>query len=182
MHSRLRCGLFPANLLMPACAPSPGVHFAGALEAKALQQFALSAFPSNVLRLTSATFQQALGMQPHRPKMVLVTDKAMTPPVFAALAANFVPRGMDFFDVHASEAEVLQQFGVAKPPALVLALLMPGAAGGEEGQHRVALQHYEGAAASVCLSPGVSGLLRRRESFGQILLLVMHQAWRPPSL
>ena len=122
-------------------------------------------FPSNVLRLTAATFQQALGMQPHRPKMVLVTDKATTPPVFAALAANFIPMGMDFFDVHASEAEVVQQFGVAKPPALVLALLMPGAAGEEEGQHRVALQHYEGAAQSVCLYHVYLGCsLRRREN------------------
>lgn len=48
------------------------------------------------------------------PKILLFTDKAETPALFAALAVNLRNRSLLFGDVHSSQAEAMQQFSVSK--------------------------------------------------------------------
>ena len=48
------------------------------------------------------------------PKVLLFTDKDATPPLFAALSINLRARRLLFADVHSSQQDVMEQFGVSK--------------------------------------------------------------------
>lgn len=102
--------------------------YTGSPTAKELQKFITSSFPSRVPRLDAASIQAFLAIQPQVPKILLFTDKAETPALFAALAVNLRNRSLLFGDVHSSQAEAMQQFSVSKVPAMRLAFLPPAGA------------------------------------------------------
>lgn len=108
----------------------------------------LPTFPSDVTRLDGDSLKHALGVHPAQPKLVLFTDKPTTPPLFAALAVNYGRRGLDCFDVHGDEKEVLQQFGVRKVPSVVLAYLPPGTEWQSGEEQRLAIQPYQASTAT----------------------------------
>jgi hypothetical protein len=88
--------------------------------ARELQKFALEAFPSFVTRLTGATMHPYIAQDPLTPAVILFTDKAETPAVFAALSVNLRKYKYRFVDVRSDDVALMQQFNVKKARMLAL--------------------------------------------------------------
>ncbi len=84
------------------------------MKSRDLQKFAMEAFPSFVTRISAATMQTFLGLDPTVPCVILFTDKDTTPPVFAALSVNLRKYRYKFADAHSSDTALMSQFNIKK--------------------------------------------------------------------
>lgn len=107
-----------------------------------LGAWALESVPDFVQFVTASTAQPYFGTAAHLPKLVLVSEKAETPAMFRALAANFHGR-VQFARTHIKD-ELAANMRVAKAPAVRAMLVPPGAKPDPDGTLPLAIQEFFG--------------------------------------
>ena len=112
------------------------------LQKGALGAWALETVPDFVQFVTANTAQPYFSAEPRLPKLLLVSDKAETPAMFRALAANFHGR-VQFARTHVKE-ELAASMGVKRAPAVKALLVPPDAKPNPDGTLPLALQDYYG--------------------------------------
>ncbi|KAL4420014.1 hypothetical protein ABPG75_007112 [Micractinium tetrahymenae] len=112
---------FPTIKLFTPGSAAP-TDYQGLREAKALANAAVGLLTGkHVARVKSLQDLAGLMAASDKTKVVLVTDKKTTPPMFKSLSQRFAGQGLLFAEVHrdATTADLLASHGVGKAPALV---------------------------------------------------------------
>ncbi|KAL4419270.1 hypothetical protein ABPG77_004828 [Micractinium sp. CCAP 211/92] len=112
---------FPTIKLFTPGSATP-TDYQGPREAKALANTAVGLLTGkHVTRVKSLQDLAGLMAASDKTKVVLVTDKKQTPPMFKSLSQRFAGQGLLFAEVHrdAATADLLASHGITKTPALV---------------------------------------------------------------
>lgn len=107
-----------------------------------LGAWALESVPDFVQFVTASSAQPYFSTAAHLPKLVLVSEKAETPAMFRALAANFHGR-VQFARTHVRD-ELAANMRVTKAPAVRAMLVPPGAKPDPDGTLPLAIQEFFG--------------------------------------